>query len=95
MTTYSKDRLKLVSQGITGGHIWHYHDTGALSDVVDVAGFFADAGKCGVDTGDLIFVSANNGYTTRVVYGAAFWSVQDTGASQGSVGPGTLVGDTG
>lgn len=95
MTTYSKDRLKLVSQGITGGKIWHYHDTGAIGDVADVAGFFADASLCGVDTGDLIFISANNGYTNRLVFSASFASVQDTGASQGTVGPSTTVGDTG
>lgn len=95
MTTYSKDRLKLTSQAIVGGKIWHYHDTGAIGDVADVAGFFANAGDMGVDSGDLIFISANNGYTNRMVFGGAFGPVQDTGASQGTIGPSVTVGDTG
>lgn len=95
MATFSKDRLKLVSQGIVGGKIWHYHDTGALADVADAAGFFTNASECGVDSGDLMFISANNGNTTRTVYGVAFAPVQDTGATQGTTGPATLVGDTG
>jgi len=95
MTSYSKDRLKLIAQGITGGKTWHYHDTGAIADVADVAGFFTDASLMGVDTGDFIFISANNGYTNHMVWGAAFASVQDTGATQGTVGPQTVLGDTG
>lgn len=95
MTTYNKNRLKLVSQGITGGKIWHYTDTGALADVVEVVGFFANAGEMGVDSGDLLFVQASNGATTRVVHGTAFYAIQDTGATQGQVGPATLIGDTG
>ena len=95
MTSYSKDRLKLVSQGITGGKVWHYSDTGAIADVADVAGFFTNASDMGVDTGDLLLISANDGQLTKVVRGAAFFSVQDTGATQGGVGPSTLLGDTG
>lgn len=95
MTSYSKDRLKLVAQGIGGGgKLWHYHDTGAIGDIQDVAGFFTNAGDMGVDSGDMLFVSANNGYTNRLVYGAGFAPVQDTGATQGTVGPLTLIGDT-
>jgi hypothetical protein len=95
MTTYSKDRMKLVAQGMTGGRIWHYHDTGSLSEVVDTAGYFADAYKMGVRKGDLLFVQANNGQTTFVVHGAGFGLVSDTGETQGTTGPATLVGDTG
>lgn len=95
MTTYSKDRLKLVSQGVVGGKIWHYHDTGALSEVADSAGFFADAYDMGVRKGDLLFIQANNGSTTFVVHGAGFGDLTDTGATQGTTGPATLVGDTG
>ena len=95
MTTYNKDRLKLVSQGITGGKVWHYHDTGALADVVDVAGFFANAGDMGVDSGDLLFVRASDGGLTRVVHGVGFTPVMDTGTTQAGTGPGTLIGDTG
>lgn len=96
MTTYSKDRLKLVSQGIVGGRTWHYHDTGALADVVEVDGFFADAYNMGVRKGDFLQVQANNGQTTFVVHGSAFGTdLTDTGATQGKAGPGTLIGDTG
>jgi hypothetical protein len=92
MATYSKDKLKLITQGITGGKIWDYNDTGT---VLDVAGFFANAGDMGVDSGDLIF--SRGGGVTKVVRSAAFAPgyVQDTGATQGTTGPGTLVGDTG
>lgn len=95
MTSYSKNRMKLVAQGMVGGRVWHYHDTGALADVVDVAGFFADAYNMGVRKGDLMFVQANNGQTTFVVHGVAFGDLEDTGSTQGTTGPATLVGDTG
>ena len=91
MATYSKDKLRLISQGITGGKIWHYLDTGT---VLDVAGFFANAGDMGVDSGDLIMAGGLVG-TTRIIKSAAFAPVQDTGATQGTTGPGTLIGDTG
>jgi len=94
MSSFVKDQLRLVSQGITGGKIWDYYDTGAIADVQDVAGYFTQAGDMGVDSGDMIFIHANNGYTNRLVYGASFAPIQDTGATQGTVGPGTLVGDT-
>lgn len=94
MSSFVKNNLKLVMQGIVGGKIWHYTDTGAIGDIQDVAGYFTQAGDMGVDSGDLIFISANNGLTNRLVYGAAFAPVQDTGATQGTVGPGVLVGDT-
>lgn len=95
MTTYSKNRLKLVSQGVVGGRTWHYHDTGALSDVVDTAGFFADAYDMGVRKGDFLQVQANNGQTTFVVHGTGFGLITDTGSTQGTTGPATLIGDTG
>ena len=95
MPTYSKDRMKLVAQGITGGRTWHYNDTGALADVVDAAGFFANAYDMGVRKGDFLQVQANNGQTTFVVHGTAFGDLEDTGATQGTTGPGTLIGDTG
>lgn len=91
MATYSKDKMRLISQGITGGKVWHYLDTGT---VLDTAGFFANAGDMGVDSGDLIFAGGMAG-TTRIIKAAAFAPVQDTGATQGTTGPGTLVGDTG
>lgn len=95
MSTFNKNNLALVSQGITGHKNWSYTDTGAIADVADVAGYFANASECGVDTGDFIQIRANNGYTNHLVWGAAFSIVQDTGASQGTVGPATVIGDTG
>jgi hypothetical protein len=95
MTTYSKDRMKLVSQGITGGRIWHYHDTGTLAETADTVGFFADAYDMGVREGDLLLIQANNGQTTKVVHGAGFGLITDTGTTQGTTGPATLIGDTG
>jgi len=91
MATYSKDKLSLVSQGITGSKTWRYTDTGS---VLDVAGFFANASEMGVDSGDLIIAGGLAG-TTRVLRSAAFAPVQDTGATQGTTGPATLIGDTG
>jgi hypothetical protein len=95
MSTFVKDNLRLIAQGITGGKLWDYTDTGSIADVADVSGYFASASLCGVDTGDLIFIHANNGYTNRLVFGASFASVQDTGATQGTVGPSITLGDTG
>lgn len=95
MSTFVKNNLALVSQGITGHKIWSYTDTGSIGDVADVAGYFSNASECGVDTGDLIYIRANNGFTNRLVWGAAFSIVQDTGATQGTVGPQTVIGDTG
>lgn len=95
MTTYSKDRMRLVSQGITGGRVWHYQDTGAVADVVDVSGFFSNAYDMGVRNGDFLIVQATDGVKNYQVHGAAFALVEDTGATQGQVGPSTLVGDTG
>ena len=95
MSSFVKNNLALTSQGITGHKTWDYYDTGVIADVVDVAGYFTTAGDCGVDSGDLITIHANNGNTNRIVYGAAFGPVQDTGATQGSLGPSTVLGDTG
>lgn len=95
MSTFNKDRMMLVSQGIARGKSWLYEDTGSLADVADVAGYFASAGDMGVDSGDFIQIRANNGYTNHTVYGAAFGVIQDTGATQGATGPATLIGDTG
>ena len=96
MGNYSKDRLKLISQGIGGGgRLWHYQDTGTTATVVDVSGFFANAYDMGVRDGDFLIVQATNNVANFQVHGAAFALVKDTGATQGQVGPSTLIGDTG
>lgn len=93
---WNKDNFSLIAQGITGHRIWAYEDTGDIGDVVDVAGYFQKAGEHGVDTGDFVFITATSGGTlNQRVHGAAFGTVLDTGSTQGSVGPGTVIGDTG
>ena len=94
MSSFVKNNLALTSQAIVGHKQWDYYDTGAIADIADVAGYFTNASECGVDSGDLIIIHANNGYTNRLVYGASFAPIQDTGATQGTVGPQTLIGDT-
>ena len=94
MTSYSKDRLKLIAQGITGSKIWAYEDTGILADIEESAGFFTNAGDMGIDTGDFLFLKAKDGILNKTVRGAAIGIVQDTGATQGTVGLSVLIGDT-
>jgi hypothetical protein len=95
MGNYSKDRLRLVSQGIAGGRVWHYQDTGSTATVVDVAGFFTNAYDMGVRNGDFVVVQATDGVKNYQVHGSAFALVEDTGSTQGQTGPSTLIGDTG
>ena len=42
MTSYSKDRLKLIAQGITGSKIWAYEDTGATQGTVGLSVLIGD-----------------------------------------------------
>jgi hypothetical protein len=99
MSNYSKDRMRLVSQGITGGKIWYLSDTGLFSTPSDSATFITNAGDMGVDSGDLLLIqakgSAGAGTNNLQVYASAFTVPQDTGATQGTIGPHTLIGDTG
>ena len=94
MSSFKKDNMKLISQGITGGQVWHYEDTGAIGDLSEVAGYVTVAGDMGIDTGALVIIKANDGLLTRVVRSAAMLSVQDTGATQGTLGLSTVIGDT-
>lgn len=94
MTTFDKNRLTLISQPIAGKKRWAYTDTGAIGDIVEVAGFFANAKDMGMDTGDFVEIHATDGGLTKVVRGAAMQSVQDTGTTQGTVGLSVVVGDT-
>jgi hypothetical protein len=98
MAKWDKNNFRLIAQGITGGRVWWYEDTGLYSNVVDTAGFFQKAGDMGADTGDFIYVQARGGAAgtnSNDVYGTAMNATQDTGSSQGTTGPGTLIGDTG
>lgn len=96
MGNYSKDRLVLIAQGIAGNQkIWFYNDTGGIGTVDENAvGFITNADDMGVDTGDLVFIKATNGVGNKAVHAAAFLTVQDTGATQGTIGAVTVVGDT-
>jgi len=99
MALWNKNNFRLISQGITGGRVWWYEDTGLASAVVHTAGFFQNAGDMGADTGDFIFVQARGsssaGTNNSTVLGTAMAATQDTGSSQGITGPSTLIGDTG
>ena len=94
MTSYDKNRLKLIAQGIVGSKIWAYEDTGILADIEEVEGFFTNAGEMGMDTGDFIFIKAKDGILNKTVRGAAMAKIQDTGATHGTVGLSVLIGDT-
>jgi hypothetical protein len=95
MTSFVKNNMKLISQGVTGFKIWHYSDTGVITDIVDTAGYFTLAKQMGVDTGDLVMISASDGTATKSIRSAGFSIVQDTGETTGTVGPATMIGDTG
>lgn len=94
MTTFDKNRLSLVSQAIAGPKRWVYTDTGAIGDIVEVAGFFANAKDMGMSVGDFVEIRATDGGLTHVVRGSAMLTVQDTGTTQGTVGLSVVVGDT-
>ena len=94
MSTVDKNRLSLIAQGITGHKIWALEDTGALADVEEVSGYVTQAGELGMDTGDFIFIKVKDGTGNKTVRGAAVLKVQDTGATQGTVGLTVLIGDT-
>lgn len=94
MSSFSKDNLRLIAQGITGGKLWDLNDTGAIGDVQEAAGYITNASELGLDTGDYLLIHARDGGGTRVVRGSAMMIVQDTGATQGTVGLSVLVGDT-
>jgi hypothetical protein len=80
---YDNGKLTLVQQSIAGRKEWLYEDTGGEAiTVYQGAGYFADAKKYGVDTGDPItIVDAANKITWR----GHFITLQDTGATQGTV----------
>ena len=80
---YDTSKLNLTSQPIAGPKTWDYEDTGGESAATYVgSGWFTDAKDKGADTGDYIVVRdrANN-----QIYHGYFSTVQDTGATQGTV----------
>lgn len=86
--SYDKEKLNLISQGITKPKYWDYEDTGGESVAAFTgSGWFADAKDRGVDTGDLIVIRDR---ANTIQYEGYFSVVQDTGATSG-----TVVLDTG
>lgn len=80
---YDRAKLSKISQGLVSVTQWQYVDTGGEAvGTYQGAGYFADAKKYGVDTGDPItIVDLGNNVTWR----GNFIAVQDTGDSQGTV----------
>lgn len=80
---YDAGKLTLCGQAMAGPKKWVYHDTGGEAvSVYEGAGYFTDAKNRGVDTGDAIEVW--NG-ASNIVYHGRFTTVQDTGATSGTV----------
>lgn len=81
--SYDSNRLSCVVQAIAGPKQFVYKDTGGESIATfEGAGWFANAKDAGADTGDLItIVDVANG----AQYKGRFSTVQDTGATQGTV----------
>ena len=80
---YDAGKLELITQAIAGRKTWQYEDTGGEAiTVYQGAGYFTDAKQRGVDTGDPIqIIDAANKITWR----GHFITVQDTGATTGTV----------
>lgn len=80
---YDSSRLSLIAQGIAGPQMWLYRDTGGESvGTYQGAGYFSDAKDRGVDTGDPVMVLDD---ANSIVWRGHFITVQDTGATQGTV----------
>jgi hypothetical protein len=97
MTSFLKNNLALVSQGITGHRIWDYTDSGVIGDINEVSGYVSLAGDMGMAAGDFVYVHATNKGLTEAVYGGVISSIEgvtDTGATQGTMGLTILIADT-
>ena len=94
MSTFKAANLALISQGVSGHRVWDYTDTGVLADITEVDGYFSGAGDLGMEKGDFIYIHATNGGLTAAVHGTTLQALQDTGASQGTSGISTMIGDT-
>ena len=94
MSSYVKNNLSLIAQGITGGKIWFLRDTGVYGDVEEVNGYITNAGDMGMDTGDFVYLQATDGNLNGTIRAGAINYVQDTGATQGTLGLTVLIADT-
>lgn len=80
--SYDTSRFSLLSQPIAGPKEWVYRDTGGENGSTFAgAGWFTDAKKHGVDTGDRIVIYDDN---ASKIYQGRFTTVQDTGNTQGT-----------
>ena len=80
---YDNSKLTLRGQAIAGPKAWVYDDTGGEAvSVYEGAGYFANAKKYGVSVGDCIEI---NNRASNIVYRGRFTTVQDTGATSGTV----------
>lgn len=80
---YDAGKLTMVRQAIAGPKHWVYYDTGGENVATyEGAGYFTDAKSRGVDTGDTIEIWNKS---TNARYNGRFTTLQDTGATTGTV----------
>ena len=80
---YDSGKLSLKNQPIAGIKEWMYEDTGGEAvSVYEGAGYFANAKNVGASAGDPITVVNR---ASSIVYYGKFTTVQDTGATQGTI----------
>lgn len=80
---YDSSRLSLMGQGLVSARQWQYVDTGGESvGTYQAVGYITNAGDYGAVAGDPITVIDQ---TNDVVWRGHFITVQDTGATQGTI----------
>ncbi len=107
MSTFDKDNLVLLSQGIGGtAKQWAYTDTGLLiADTNQIAGYFTTGYDMGMRQGDRVLITEGDTGTWRGKdprlaggrrqYTATVLQAADTGSTQITLGKAEMVGDTG
>lgn len=108
MSTFNKDKLVLLTQGIGGtSKLWAYTDSGLLvADISNNVGYFTTGYDMGMRHGDRVMITEGDTGTFdglgsgrqtggRRQYTATVLSATDTGATQITLGTPELTGDTG
>ncbi len=110
MSTFKKDNLVLLSQGVGGGsRTWSYTDTGLIiADINRTAGYFTTGYDMGMRHGDRVFITEGDTGTFvekpvagarqvggRRQYCTTVIRAVDTGTTQITFGTGEIIGDTG
>lgn len=90
MADYNSGKLNMVTQGVSGRREWQYEDTGPVTDVV-ADGFVTNAKQKGLVVGDYVRYYDSS---RTIWYGLRAKTVQDTGATQGTLDGQVIVGDT-